>query len=100
MDNRANLDAVRTKSGRPGSSAACRLYRIFSDRSAISHFFSAPVPVERTDRMMSLRFAFVKVSGMRIQQYSNFHRRIFIETLLITAGGWPRLLTSLASPHF
>jgi hypothetical protein len=36
---------------------------------------------------MSLRLALEKVSGMRIPEYSTFHSRSFIETLLFTAFG-------------
>src|ERR1700676_2735575 len=66
------------KSGRPGRRAACRLKESFRDRSRVSHFFSAPVPFECTERIIWLRADLEKVSA--------------ILTLL---GGWRSLSRSL-----
>ena len=41
----------------------CRRNESFRERSSVSHFFSAPVPVECTERMIWLRADFENVSA-------------------------------------
>lgn len=51
----ARLDRGKIKSGLPRKFAGDDLNGIFNDLRIASHFFSAPVPLERTERIIWLR---------------------------------------------
>lgn len=58
----ARLDRGKIKSGLPLKSAAVDLNGIFNDLKIASHFFSGPVPLECTERIIWLRLDLEKMS--------------------------------------